>query len=299
MTSLRINPAGIMALQSLRANRVALAKSLDEVSTGLKISRAADNPSTWAIAESMKSDRAALSTVADSLALASSVLNVTAAAVKSTIAVMNQIKVRIVQAEQPGVDIQKLHADLQQFGRQLTSIVASASFNGVNLLDTSNVDTSNYKITASYNNGAGVQNSSTGLILLNLRTLVDKLGGHFGILEAAQANTSAAPTDFTALAVSDLDSTAIGQTLNNADKAVSELTTYASMIGTTQEHVARQDAFIKTLNEALISGISVLVDADMNEASTRIQALKAQQQLGVQALSIANRNTQIILKLFH
>jgi len=70
------------------------------------------------------------------------------------------------------------------------------------------------------------------------------------------------------------------------------------MIGTTRTHVARQTEFIKILNEALTSGISVLVDADMTETSTRIQALQAQQQLGTQALSIANRNANIVLKLF-
>lgn len=298
MSSLRINPAGTMALQSLRANRIAIGKTQEEISTGLKISRAADNPSSWAIAETMKSDKAVLSTVVGSLALASSVLTVADAAVKATIAVMNEIKARIVQAGQPGADAPKLLTDLQQFGKQLTSIVASARFNDVNLLDTSNVDPFNYNIIASYNNGAGIQNSTTGIIFLNLKTLVDQLGGHFGVLEAAQAPTSASPTDFTALEASDLATSAMGHTLNNAEKAIADLKTYASMIGTTRTHVARQTEFIKILNEALTSGISVLVDADMTETSTRIQALQAQQQLGVQALSIANRNANIVLKLF-
>jgi flagellin len=298
MSSLRINPAGTMALQSLRANRIAIGKTQEEISTGLKISRAADNPSSWAIAETMKSDKAVLSTVVGSLALASSVLTVADAAVKATIAVMNEIKARIVQAGQPGADAPKLLTDLQQFGKQLTSIVASARFNDVNLLDTSNVDPFNYNIIASYNNGAGIQNSTTGIIFLNLKTLVDQLGGHFGVLEAAQAPTSASPTDFTALEASDLATSAMGHTLNNAEKAIADLKTYASMIGTTRTHVARQTEFIKILNEALTSGISVLVDADMTETSTRIQALQAQQQLGTQALSIANRNANIVLKLF-
>ena len=66
----------------------------------------------------------------------------------------------------------------------------------------------------------------------------------------------------------------------------------------TQSSVNGQSAFIKTLNEGLTAGVSSLVDADMNEASTRLQALQTQQQLGVQSLSIANQNSQIIMRLF-
>lgn len=204
MASILVNPSAITALQSLRTTQAALIGTQKEISTGLKISSASDNASTWSIAESMKSDMSVLSTIGDSLAGARSVLNVAAAAVNSAIGVMNDIKSGIAQAKQPGADTAKILTGLQQLGKQLTSIVTSARFNGVNLLDTSNADPFNYKITASYINGSGATNSSIGTIYLNLETLIDQLGGHFGILEAAQAATVATPTDFTALTSANL-----------------------------------------------------------------------------------------------
>jgi len=122
--------------------------------------------------------------------------------------------------------------------------------------------------------------------------------GGTGILEAAQATGAGAATDFTALVSGDLAAATIADTLSNADKAIADLTTYASEIGATQSRITSQNEFIKTMTEELTTGISSLVDADMNEASTRLQALQTQQQLGVQALSIANQNAQMILKLF-
>ena len=163
----------------------------------------------------------------------------------------------------------------------------------MNVLDGS--ETSPVKFVASYNNGSGAA-STVGTIDLTVTDLINT--GGTGVLEDAQATGSTAATDFTALVSGDLASATIADTLSNADKAIADLTTYASVIGATQARVNSQNEFIKTMSEALTSGISSLVDADMNEASTRLQALQTQQQLGVQALSIANQNAQMILKLF-
>lgn len=296
MASILVNPSAITALQSLRATQANLATTQKEISTGLKISSAADNASTWAIAESMKSDKGVLIMVSDSLAGANSVLNVASAAVKSAIGVMNDIKSSLVQAQQPGADTAKILTGLQQLGKQLTSIVSSATFTGINASDGSR--TTPLKFIASYNDGSGGNDSSVGTIDLNLQTLIDSQGGGSGLLEAAQGGTAAAATDFTNLTSSDLASGTIADTLTNADKAIADLTTYGSEIGATQTRVSQQNEFIKTMSEALNTGLSSLVDADMNETSTRLQALQTQQQLGVQSLSIANQNAQMILKLF-
>ncbi|CAJ0879292.1 hypothetical protein AMST5_03046 [freshwater sediment metagenome] len=296
MASILVNPSAITALQSLRTTQNALNMTQKEISTGLKISSAADNASTWAIAESMKSDKSVLSTISDSLSGANSVLNVASAAVKSAIDVMNTIKSNIAQAQAPGADTAKILTSLQQLGKQLTSVVSSANFTGLNVTDGS--QTSPVKFVSSYTNGAGTNDSAVGTIDLSITTLIDSAGGGTGILEAAQGGNAAAATNFTTLTAADLSSGSIKDTLTNADKAIADLTTYASQIGATQTRVTQQNDFIKTMNEALTTGISSLVDADMNETSTRLQALQTQQQLGVQSLSIANQNAQMILKLF-
>jgi flagellin len=294
MTSILTNQSAITALQALRMTQQALGATQKEISTGLKISTAADNASTWSIAQTMKSDQGVLSTISDSLNVSASLLNVGTAAVNGAITVMNNIKSAVAQAEVPGADQAKILTNLQALGKQLTSIVSSASFNGQNLIDGSGAAT--YATIASYTDGKGAAASSVGTISLTTSALTNV--GNTGILQASQATGSAAATDFTNLSAADLGSTVIADTLSNADKAIASLTSYAANIGATTSSVQAQNSFIKTLNDALTSGVSALVDADMNEASTKLQALQTQQQLGVQSLSIANQNSAVIMRLF-
>ena len=86
--------------------------------------------------------------------------------------------------------------------------------------------------------------------------------------------------------------------LKDVETALSSIESAASTIGATQTNITEQQNFVSALSDSLTSGVGSLVDADMNQASTRISALQVQQQLGVQALSIANSNTQLILRLF-
>lgn len=292
MNSILTNSSAITALQSLRMTQQSLTMTQKEIATGLKISSAADNASTWAIAETMKSDQGVLSSIADSLNGSSSLLNVATAAVKSAITVMNDIKNAVTDATQPGADTTKILTNLQSLGKQLSSIVSSSNFTGLNLTDGS---LASVKLVASYVDGEGAAASTIGTIDLTTKALTN---AGAGLLDNAQATGSAAATDFTTLAAGDLTAATIADTLSNADKAIADLTEYASTIGATQVRVEAQSTFIKTLNEALTTGVSSLVDADMNEASTRLQALQTQQQLGVQSLSIANQNAQMIMKLF-
>ncbi|MGJ0391815.1 MAG: flagellin [Methylocystis sp.] len=300
MSSINTNPSAITALQSLRATQNALNVTQKQISTGLKISSAQDNASTWSIAETMKSDNGVLSTVSDSLNFAGSTLNVAAAAVNSAISVMNSIKDAVAQAQAPGADLNKIGTSLQQLGQQLNSIVSSATITGINLLDGSTTTKTgstgpDVNFVASYTNGGGAA-STVGVISLTTTDLTN--AGNTGILEQAQANGSTATTNFTNLSSADVQSGAVADTLSNADDVIARLTDYASQIGAVQARVASQATFIQTLSDALTTGVSSLVDADMNQVSTRLQALQTQQQLGVQSLSIANQNSQLILKLF-
>jgi flagellin len=292
MSSILTNSSAITALESLRMTQQSLSATQKQISTGLKISTAADNASTWSIAETIRSDKGVLLTISDSLAVSSSILNVATAAVSNAIGVMNSIKEAIAQAEQPGADQAKILTNLQSLGQQLASTVSSAAFNGLNLLDGSQPT---LDLVASYKDGLGTTASSIGTITVTTQALIN---AGAGILETAQATGSVAATDFTNLTAASLNAPTIAETLSNADKALADLTSYASILGATQSRVDAQGNFIRALNDALTTGVGSLVDADMNEASTRLQALQTQQQLGVQSLAIANQNSQVILKLF-
>jgi flagellin len=86
--------------------------------------------------------------------------------------------------------------------------------------------------------------------------------------------------------------------LTAVQAALAAVTTYSSIIGSTQDRMTAASTLNSSLSTDYTNGVSGLVDADMNEASTRLQALQTQQQLGIQSLSIANQNSQLILKLF-
>src|SRR5690606_17667193 len=82
------------------------------------------------------------------------------------------------------------------------------------------------------------------------------------------------------------------------DQQLLAMTSAASSLGSIQSRIDMQEDFVATLIDVIDKGIGRLVDADMNEESTRLKALQTQQQLGIQSLSIANSSAENILQLF-
>ena len=86
--------------------------------------------------------------------------------------------------------------------------------------------------------------------------------------------------------------------LADVDRLIDTAVNAAAGFGTAEMQLETQAAFVSGLTDALKQGIGTLVDADMEETSARLQALQVQQQLAVQALSIANSGPQTLLTLF-
>ena len=122
--------------------------------------------------------------------------------------------------------------------------------------------------------------------------------GSNNVLSTTVTGKSVSNIDISALTDSATDQTTLANMVTQVDQAITSLTSAASQIGSAQTRVTAQSTFVTSLSDALTSGVGSLVDADMNVASTRLQALQTQQQLGIQSLSIANQNSQLILKLF-
>lgn len=115
------------------------------------------------------------------------------------------------------------------------------------------------------------------------------------------ANTGGGqPTDVSVLdlKITDLNRQDLQGLLNHVDKVLGTITTAASDLGAIKTRIASQQNFVSKIMDAVSRGVGQLVDADMEQESTRLQALQVQQQLGIQALSIANGNAQNILALF-
>lgn len=136
MTSIHTSAGATAALQTLRAINASLTTTQKEISSGLRVDAAADNAAYWSISTTMRSDNMALSAIVDALGLAAAETDVAYAGLEATIGVLDSIKAKLVAAKEEGVDRQKIQAELEQLIGQAESIATSASFNGVNWLNT-------------------------------------------------------------------------------------------------------------------------------------------------------------------
>jgi flagellin len=154
-------------------------------------------------------------------------------------------------------------------------------------VQTIDIDTSGMDL---FDANAAATNAGAGILDAN-RTVS-------GTVDNTAATWSIFGLDISTLTDSLADTTKLNSYISGADTAIKEMTDAASSLGAIKSRIGLQQDFVKGLMDALDRGVGTLVDADMNEESTKLQALQVQQQLGIQALSIANSSTQTILKLF-
>lgn len=136
MTSILTNTSAIVALQTLRSIHSCLADTQQQVSSGLRVANASDNAAYWSIATTMRSDEKAMGAVQDAIGLGAAKVDTAYSAMESTIDVLTEFRAKLVAAKEPGVDRAKIQAELEELKEQTVSIAKSASFNGVNWLNT-------------------------------------------------------------------------------------------------------------------------------------------------------------------
>jgi flagellin len=315
MSSINTNVAAMTALQSLTQTNKMLTDTQSHISTGLRVAEASDNAAYWSIATTMKSDKASLSTVQDALGLGGSMVDVAYTAMNSAIDVVNSIKSKLVAAREPGVDKAKVQTEITQLQKQLTSIAGSASFSGQNRLSIDSTPAtfsatksivSSFTRTGSTVAVQTIDIDTSGMDLFDANAAATNAAGGIldsnrtaaGIIDNTATTWSVSNLDISALTDSAADVTKLNSYISGADAAIKEMTDAASSLGAVKSRIDLQSTFVKGLMDALDRGVGTLVDADMNQESTKLQALQVQQQLGIQALSIANSSSQSILKLF-
>lgn len=291
MSSLLTNTSAMTALAALTQTQMNLSHTENQISTGKRINSAADGASYWSIATKMTSNIGALHAVNDALGESGSLVGTMTSALNSAISVMDTIKNDLVTASNPGADLNKIQTDIAAQQNLLVSIGSSANFNGLNFLETTGGVQS---LVASYD-------STTGVSFLTFDTAKSQLfeattGATQGILGASGANFTTA--SILTLNIAAATAGDLSNMLKDAETAISSITTAASTLGATSTNITVQQNYISNLADSLTTGVGSLVDANMNEAATKLAALQVQQQLGVQALSISNQNTQLILRLF-
>lgn len=300
------NVSAMTALKSLQQTNSALETTQSRIATGFRVAEASDNAAYWSIATTMRSDNKALGTVQDALGLGAAKVDVAYTGVNSAIEVVDEIKSKLVAAREPGVDRAKVQAEISELQNQLTSIASSAGFNGENWL---NVDSSvagysaTESIVASFDrDAAGAVSVGTISVDKSTTALFDGNAAATGILDTEFTTTGAGAVTVTVanldLTAANVDETDIDDMISGVETALQSMTTAASDLGSAKKRIDLQSNFVGNLMDAVDRGIGQLVDADMSAESSRLSALQVQQQLGIQAMSIANGNSQAILSLF-
>ena len=273
MASVNTNYGAMVALQQLNQTNSALETTQSRINTGLKVGSAKDNGAIYAIAQGMRSDVAGYGVVKESLDRTISTVDVAIAAGEAISDLMIDMKEKALGASDESLTTTQRSAfseDFKALRDQISTIVSNAEFNGVNLINNT---------TAGVNALASADGTST-------ITVVDEnlsLGGSI-ITLAATASLDTATNASAAVGT-------IETSLNNLNQALARL-------GTASKSLTVHSEFVTKLSDVTEKGIGNLVDADLAKESAKLQALQTKQQLGVQALSIANQSSGIALSFF-
>jgi len=273
MLSVNTNVGAMVALQYLNKTNAQLTGVQSAINSGLKVASAKDDGSTFAIAQSMRGDVAGYSAVTDSLNRGISSVDVAMSTGQSISDLLIQMKQKAIAASDASMDTASraaLNEDFTALRDQISTIVSNAVFNGFDLIDGSTT-----QITA-LASADGTKKITVKAENMSLSGSIVKLSTTASITSQTGASTMIAT---------------IETSLSNVDSALARLSSGAKKFSI-------QADFVQKLSDTLTAGIGNLVDADMAKESALLQSLQVRQQLGVQALSIANSAPSITLSLF-
>ncbi len=270
-TSVHTNTSALIALQNLNRTNDQLAATQSRVNTGLKVQGAKDNAAVWAVAQGQRADKGALEAVTTSLKRATSIADVSLAAGQQISDLLIELKQKATAAADESATLAmrtSYNDEFQSLLKSIGSFADNAIFDKTNILNGASTDPINFLASADGTETIAMKRQDMSLTGLGLVTQ--------DLLSKATADTAL---------------TAINAAIATSSASLAEL-------GAQAKQIERHTTYVGKLSDALETGIGNLVDADMPKESARLQALQVQQQLGVQALSIANQAPQIILSLF-
>lgn len=273
MNSVNTNPGAMMALQNLNKANMELQETQNRINTGLEVAGAKDNGGIYAIAQRMRSQVAGYGVVQQSLDRGDATLDVALAGGEAISDLLIEMKEKALAAADASLDTASrsaLNEDYTALRDQISTIVNNAEFNGLNLMDGS---------TNAFVALANQDGSNT--ITISAEDM--SLSGSIVTITSSSSFATATEADTIA--------SAIGTSLDNVNSALARL-------GTSSKALEVHSTFVTKLSDSLEKGIGNLVDADMAKESARLQSLQVKQQLGTQALSIANSAPQSVLSFF-
>lgn len=277
MSSILTNSSALVALQTLKGINAGLSKTQSEISTGKAVGSAQDNAAIWAISKTMETDQESFKTIQTNLNVAGQTVATARVGAEQVQTLLKEMKQLAIGANRSDADFATIQTQIAAKQEQITSIVAGTQSNGVNLLSTNGVNGgATYSVLGSLDR-SGATVTASAITVDSVDFEADIVGG-------------------TVTAITDQATAATA--LDDIETLINTAITGAAALGSAGQRISDQVNFVSKLNDSLKLGVSALVDADMEESSARLQALQTQQQLGIQALSIANQAPSSILSLF-
>jgi flagellin len=271
--SVNTNASALVALQNLNQTNMELNTTQTRINTGKRISNAKDNGAIWAIAQNQRATSKALDAVRESLQRGQSTVDVAISAGETVSDLLLQMKEKALAAADASLDTtsrQALNADFIALRDQLAKAVSTADFNGVNMVKSG---------------GASIASLANADATAKITVLAQNLSLGGGIVTVAAAGS--------------IGTIGVATTMiATVNTSISNVSTALSKLGTGSKALASHQNFINKLQDSIDIGVGNLVDADLAKESAKLQALQTKQQLGVQALSIANQSSSILLGLF-
>lgn len=290
--SVNTNSGAMAALQSLSATQRSMSTTQARITTGLNVASTKDDSAKYTVAQTLRGDLGKLGAVTTSLNNAKSVTDVAVAGAQQVSDLVNQMKSKALEASDAGLDNESRKAisnDLLTLKKQITTVIEGSTFNGTNLLKgTAATAATDGKVSA-------LQSINGDTLSVSNQALSEAADTAYGNSSTDTAITNIGLTDDGTAATGSGAAAALSTDL---DTFFSTVKTSLSNLGAGSRQIEGQLNFSSNLNDVITTGIGSLVDANLAKESANLQALQVQQQLGVQALSIANQAPQTLVSLF-
>jgi flagellin len=276
LNSVNTNMGAMIALQSLNQTNTALGSVQKQISTGYRVADATDDGAAYAVAQGVRSTVGALTTANQQLGNVQGLLSTTQSGlnnVSNTMASMRDVLVKLADGNVSGDERSQYNAQYQSLLSNVHTFISDANYNGKSLIGNVN--------GASINSVSTVRNENGDTYTLQTFS---------GSALYASMTLSATATAGDAKAMI----TATGGFIGAQNQVGADLNT----VGSSTNYINNQISYNSDKIDALNSGLGSMVDADLAKESAQLQALQIRQQLGTQALSMANQAPQTLLSLF-
>lgn len=303
------------ALATLRGVNSQLNVSQDRISTGLQVASGKENAAYFQISETMKGDSAAYASVSEGLTLAKNSISTARFGTEAILVLSKEFMEKLAFAQGAVGGLDQIGDDLGHLVKEMQSMLAQSTFNGDDMVGAGGaqgvsavIDITTGTFTSRTASSTKPDGAAVDAAPRKVVTGISRAGGTYKAttLDVTTVDVKKLVEDLNAISSSFTAGTAATATMRDyldgalaaSETVMSDVITASTKLGQAEKSIENQQEFLTRLVANIDTGVGSMIDADMEEEASRLQALQAQQQLSIQALSIANAGPQNVLSLF-